>query len=148
MSAHSRKVTWPELFSDRPPINYPAILGAWSPRIVFDYEIGPIGMSAFGCIFFAKRDGTTQCLDPIKGSVRQVAADADDFRTKMNSESWQVENLHSWFVAQVVMNIPRTPSQAYCLAPHPNFTGGMSLQKSKVLAIDAVVWHSIAAQSF
>jgi hypothetical protein len=148
MSANSRNVTWPELFSDRPPINYQAIFGAWSHRLVFDYEIGPIGMSAFGCIFFANRDGTIQCLDPMKGSVRQVAADADDFQTRMNIESWQEENLHSRFVAQVVMNIPRTPSQAYALAPHPNFTGGISLQKSKVLALDAAVWHSISAQSF
>jgi hypothetical protein len=145
----TRRLTWPELFSDRPALDYSRIFGGWAPWIVTDYEIAPIGISALGSLFFAKRDESIQCLDPIRGEIRQVAFDFGQFRANMNSEAWQIENLHSAFVAEIVATgLQREPTQCYALAPHPNFTGGLSLEKSKVVVMDAVVWHSVCAQSF
>ncbi|HKY22537.1 MAG TPA: hypothetical protein VJM31_15095 [Vicinamibacterales bacterium] len=149
MTSHARNVTWTELFSSSPKIDYDKILAQWASRIVVDYEIAPVGMSAFGSIFFMKRDKTVQCLNPIRGDLRQVAKDYDEFGKHMNTVSWQIENLHSMVVAQVVaMGLERPAEQVYALAPHPNFTSGMSLERSKVMVMDAVVWHSISAQSF
>jgi hypothetical protein len=149
MPASSRNVTWSELFSDAPEINCGSIFATWAPAVSLSPEIAPIGMSAFGSIFFAKRDNTIQCLNPLKGSVSQAASTIEEFRRLMNTESWQVEHLHSKVVAQVVtMGFTRKPNQVFGLAPHPNFTGGLSLERSKVIVLDAEVWHSIAFQSF
>jgi hypothetical protein len=147
-SMQTRRLTWPELFSDRPSLDYARIFGEWAPWIVVDYEIAPVGMSALGSLFFAKRDGSIQCLDPIRGEMRQVASDFGQFQANMNSEAWQIENLHSAFVAKIVATgLQREPAQCYALAPHPNFTGGLSLDRSNVVVVDAVVWHSVCAQS-
>ncbi len=144
----TRRLTWPELFSNRPALDYSRIFGEWSPWIVADYQIAPIGMSALGSLFFAKPDESIQCLDPIRGEIRRVASDFGQFQSNMNSEAWQIENLHSAFVAKIVATgLQREPTQCYALAPHPNFTGGLSLE-SNVVVVDAVVWHSVCAQSF
>ena len=149
MPTLSRNLTWPELFSEAPPLDYGRIFACWQPRVAIRGEIAPLGMSAFGSIFFAQRDRTIHCLDPLQGELRTIAEDYTQFQNQMNSERWQIENLHSNWVAEVVaMDVHRSPVQSYALAPHPNFTGGLSLEKSKVLVLDPVVWHSVAAQSF
>jgi hypothetical protein len=49
-SVQTRRRTWPELFSNRPALDYSRIFGEWSPRIVADYQIAPIGISALGSL--------------------------------------------------------------------------------------------------
>lgn len=144
----ARNVTWNELFSETPHIPYDKIFAIWSAAMPIPSQVAPIGMSAFGAIFFLRAEGTVHCLDPLLGSIRQVAFDPSDFKAKMNSETWQVENLLSKLVAQLVLSNVRKPNEVYGLAPHPKFVGEVSLQKSRVMIMDAYVWHSVSFQSF
>jgi len=144
----ARNVTWNELFSETPDIPYDKIFALWSAAIAVPSKMAPIGMSAFGAIFFLREESTVHCLDPLVGSIRQVASDPSDFKAKMNSETWQVENLLSKLVAQLELSNVRKPNQVYGLAPHPNFVGEVSLQKSRVMVMDAYIWHSVSFQSF
>ena len=67
----------------------------------------------------------------------------------MNTESWQIENLHSSWVAEIVASgIQRGPTQVYALAPHPKIVGEVSLERLEVQVMQPVVWHSISAQTF
>jgi hypothetical protein len=148
-ASFSRNVTWSELFSDSPSIDYGQIFQTWRPHIPVPEKIAPIGASALGSIIFMEEKGTVSCLDPIQGKVRQVAASFEAFSSSMNSEVWQIENLHSKVVAEIVsQGHKRAANQSFALAPHPNFTGGISLERSKVMALSTEIWHHISMQSF
>lgn len=131
-----------------PDIPYDKIFAIWSAAVPVPSQIAPIGMSAFGAIFFLREESTVHCLDPLLGSIRQVASDPGDFQAKMNPETWQVENLLAKPVAQLVFANVRKPNQVYASASNPNFVGEVSLQKSRVMIMDAYVWHSVSFQSF
>jgi hypothetical protein len=149
MPSIARNVTWAELFSNNPPLEYGKIIAQWAGKFTVNYEIAPIGISALGSIFFSRRDGTVHCIDPLLGTLRRVAKDMNQFGTNMNTEQWQIENLHSKVVAQIVATgLERPLDKVYALAPHPHLIGGIDLKKSKVMVMDAFVWHSISAQSF
>ncbi len=145
----ARNVTWEELFSDSPPIDYGRIFQSWRPHIEVPEKVAPIGASAFGSIFFMRENEAVSCLDPLQGKVREVSKSFDAFSRDMNSEAWQVENLHSKVVAEIVsQGLKRAANQSFALAPHPNFTSGISLTRSKVMVLSTEIWHHISMQSF
>lgn len=148
-TSFSRNVTWTELFSDSPPIDYGQIFQTWRPYVPVPEKIAPIAVSALGSIFFMEEKGSVSCLDPIQGKVRLVAASFEAFSSSMNVEAWQIENLHSKVVAEIVsQGHKRAANQAFALAPHPNFTGGISLERSKIMVMSTEIWHHISMQSF
>lgn len=140
------KLSWDDLFSQDPSIDFQRIFSLW-PRL----NVGrarPIGMSSLGACFFERPDGAVHVLDPLLGEIAQAVSSAADFGKSMNSPAWQDRFLRPSVVREVVARgLTREPSQVFGFAPHPRFGGG-SLDPRRAVVLDAVVWHSIAAQSF
>jgi len=141
----NRALSWDDLFLQDSSLDFVRILSCW-PQLDFG-RIRPIGLSAFGDCFFERSDGTIHVLDTLHGRVYQVATSMDEFTTKMNSPQWQEEHLMSAFLAQLLENgLSRGPGQVIGFAPHPAFTGKLSA--GQAMALDPIVWHSIAGQIF
>jgi hypothetical protein len=137
------KLTWDDLFSQDPQLDFSRIFAFW-PQL--RGKVLPIGMSAFGDMFFAKPDDSVWKLDVFTGVVEQVAATQTEFGSNMNSVPWQERHLRSLLVFQLKeRGLARTPVQVFAPVPHPAHAGAVNLERAQVL--DAVVWHSISSQA-
>ncbi|OZB46426.1 MAG: hypothetical protein B7X60_08755 [Polynucleobacter sp. 39-45-136] len=126
-----------------PELDFQHVLEQWSPLI--SGPVKPIGMSAFGDIYFLRPDGTVHVLDVLEGAVRHVAESETAFGAYMNSQEWLDANLMPEVVWQLHRRgLVRSPGQVFGFAPHPAFVGKIAPETAMVL--DAVVWHSICSQ--
>jgi len=64
-------LTWADLFIEEPLLDVGRLLRLW-PRTVGDV-LRPIGMSAFGDIYFERPRGQVERLDVLEGGVHCVA---------------------------------------------------------------------------
>jgi hypothetical protein len=145
MSNPSMKLTWDDLFSQDPALDFSRIFSCW-PKLGVG-RARPVGMSAIGTCFFERPEGTVHALNPIRGEIYQVAQSSEEFGKNMNAREWQEENLNSVLVAEILARgLTRSGTQAFGFAPHPRFGGGLTAQRAMVL--DATVWHSISGQAF
>jgi hypothetical protein len=137
------KLTWADIFVDASALNGPALFERWPGTV--QGRVALIGASAFGDLFFHRPDGSVHRLDVLEGGVGQVAATFNEFSRCMNTPEWQQRNLLADGVALLVeRGVSRGSAQFYGFAPHPLLTGKIDWQR--VMALDAVVWHSICAQ--
>jgi hypothetical protein len=136
-------INWNEIFLQDPEIHYSQLLEQWSPLV--SGKIQPIGLSAFGDIYFFRSDGSVQVLDVLEGAVRSVAESQQAFGECMNSKEWQDSNLMPEVVWQLQnRGLIRNPGQVFGFAPHPSLAGKIAPETAMVM--DAVVWHSICSQ--
>ncbi|WP_369644357.1 hypothetical protein [Variovorax sp. V118] len=137
-------LTWDDLFIDAAHLDFRRLLSEW-PDVVTG-QVGPIGASAFGDLFFERRSGAVEKLDVLEGGVHHVAANRPEFATLMNSQPWQEQHLLSNGVALLKeRGVSRSVGQFFGFAPHPVFAG--KIDWSRVMPLDTVVWNSICAQS-
>src|SRR5262245_26522760 len=80
------KLTWDDLFIQDAQIDFERIFSCW-PQLTG--KVRPIGLSAFGDLFFERPDETVWMLDTFSGEVRRVAASQVEFSKLMNSQHWQ-----------------------------------------------------------
>jgi hypothetical protein len=132
-----------DLFSQHPDNDFERLLALW-PRSVSG-PLLPIGMSAFGDVYWERRTGEIQRLDILEGGVQGIAANMDEFKQLMNSQQWQEDNLLSHVVA-LLTNRGLRPggTQCYALVPHPVFSGRIDFDRAMV--IDVYPWHVICSQ--
>ena len=136
-------LTWPEVFIDASSLDFLELLGFWP--LTVSGQLRPIGASAFGDLFFQRPDGQVQRLDVLEGGVRSVASSFDEFSAQMSSPAWKETNLLTEGVALLQeRGVRRGPGQFFAFAPHPALTG--KIDWTRVLPLDAKVWHSICAQ--
>jgi len=129
---------------DAGEVPFQRLLEMW-PRTISG-RLRPIGASVFGHLFFERPSGEVERLDVWEGGVHRVAKSFDEFSRLMNTREWQEDNLLTEGIALLVeRGTARGPGQCYAFAPHPSFTG--KLDWSRVMPMDAVVWHSICAQT-
>ena len=144
MSQNIRRISWDDLLSQDPNLDFKRILGCW-PHLSFG-KVRPIAMSALGTCFFERADGPVLSLSPIEGTVTEIAASEDAFRTAVNHPEWQERHLHVSVVAAILeRSLKRTGVQVFGFAPHPRFGG---IDPKRAVVLDATVWHSISSQSF
>ncbi|WP_139140346.1 hypothetical protein [Variovorax boronicumulans] len=137
-------LTWDDLFVDAEHLDFSKLLTEW-PGVVTG-QIGPIGASAFGDLFFERRSGEVEKLDVLEGGVQLIAPTREEFATLMNAQHWQEQHLLSNGVALLKdRGVLRSAGQFFGFAPHPVFTG--KIDWSSVMPLDAIVWNSICAQS-
>ena len=137
-------LSWSDIFLDGPEFDFQHVLAQWSPLV--EGQLQPIGMSAFGDLYFLRPDGTVHVLDVLEGAVRQVAESQAEFGTSMNSREWQDANLMPDVVWQLQQRgLIRGNGQVFGFAPHPAFVGKIAPETA--MALEAVVWHSICSQS-
>ena len=137
-------LTWDDLFVDAEHLDFGRLLAEW--QSVVTGQVGPIGASAFGDLFFERRSGEVEKLDVLEGGVQRVASSRQEFAALMNDQPWQEQHLLSQGVALLKeRGISRAAGQFFGFAPHPAFTG--KVDWSRVMPLDAAVWNSICAQS-
>jgi hypothetical protein len=137
------RLSWDSLFSQDPSIDFGQIFACWPNA---GGKVLPIGMSAFGDVFYAKPDGSVWRLDSFTGQSKYVASSNDEFGRCMNTEAWQIENLRTALVLGAhSRGLTRGPAQVFAPAPHPIFSGDNAPFKFAVL--DATVWHHISSQA-
>ncbi len=137
-------LTWEELFVDAANLDFSTLLLEW-PLVVIG-QVGPIGASVFGDLFFERRSGEVEKLDVLEGGVHKVAANQAEFAALMNTPSWQEQSLLSNGVALLKeRGVSRSSGQFFGFAPHPVFTG--KIDGARIMPLDAIVWNSICAQS-
>jgi hypothetical protein len=137
------KLTWADIFIDASALKGAALFDQW-PNTV-QGRVALIGASVFGDLFFHRPDGSVHRLDVLEGGVGQVAATFDQFSKCMNTPEWQQKNLLTDGVALLMeRGVSRGNAQFYGFAPHPSLIG--KIDWHRVMALDAVVWHSICAQ--
>ena len=136
-------ISWEEIFLQGPEIDFCQLLEQWSGLV--SGELQPIGLSAFGDLYFRRPEGAVQVLDVLEGVVREVADTEAAFGSCMNSKEWLDANLMPEVVWQVKeRGLVRSPGQVFGFAPHPALVGKIAPETAMVF--DAVVWHSICAQ--
>lgn len=137
-------ITWDDLFVDATDLDFRTLLSEWPSEV--NGQVAPIGASVFGDLFFERRSGEVEKLDVLEGGVHRVAASRQEFAALMNTLSWQEQNLLSNGVALLKeRGVTRAAGQFFGFAPHPAFAG--KIDWARVIALDAVVWNSICAQS-
>ena len=136
-------LSWSDIFLQGPEIDFGRLLEQWSSLV--SGRLQPIGLSAFGDIYFLRPNDTVQVLDVLEGSVHQVAESQKAFSECMNSKDWQDANLMPEVVWQIQQRgVLRGPGQVFGFAPHPSLAGKIAPETA--MAMDAAVWHSICAQ--
>lgn len=137
------KMSWADIFIHAAEFDFQPLLGQWPQTI--SGRLQPIGASAFGDLFFLRPNGNVERLDVLEGGVHPVASSADEFKSLMNSAAWQEQNLLTQGVALLLeKGLVRGPGQFWGFAPHPSTIG--KIDWGRVMALDALVWHSICAQ--
>jgi hypothetical protein len=137
------RLGWPDIFTDASALDFPALLALW-PRTISG-SLQPIGASAFGDLYFLRPNGSVERLDVLEGGIHFVASSSTEFGKLMNSPEWQSSNLLTEGVALLQeRGISRELGQFFAFAPHPVFLG--KIDWSRVMPLDASIWHSICAQ--
>jgi hypothetical protein len=138
------RLGWPDIFTDASALDFPELLAHW-PRTITG-RLQPIGASAFGDLYFHRPNGNVERLDVLEGGTRLVAASHKEFGAFMNSQEWQESNLLTEGVALLLeRGLTRGPGQFFAFTPHPSFGG--KIDWSRVVPLDATIWHSICAQA-
>ncbi len=139
------QLTWADLIIDDLPPEAPAWLGEWNWLI--RGQVAPLFLSKFGDWYLRRRNGSTEVLDVLTGTVCLVAQSPEEFQARVNDPLWQEERLLSLLVYQLhdLGKVP-TAGQCYGVAPHPAFGG--KLVPESVLLMDIPVWQSICSQIF
>lgn len=139
-----KNLSWTDLFVDASSLDFEALFSEW-PGLIKE-EVAPIGASAFGDLFYQNRSGAVFKLDVLEGGVSHIADSIEQFSELMNSKKWQEYHLLSEGVALLKQKgLERSPVQFFGFAPHPALAG--KIDWSRVMLLDAIVWHSICAQS-
>jgi hypothetical protein len=137
------KLTWSDLFTEDPSLDMGRLIGLW-PRTVCG-GLRPIGMSAFGDIYFERPSGQVERLDVLQGGVHPVASTREEFASSMNTRQWQEENLLSEGILLLAeRGLRRSPQECFAFVPHPMFSG--KIDWSRAVVMDAYPWHSICSQ--
>lgn len=137
-------LSWPDIFTDASALDFLELLALWPGAV--QGRLQPIGASAFGDLYFQRPNGSVERLDVLEGGVHLVASSNGEFGGLMNSPEWQRSNLLTEGVALLLeRGLKRGSSQFFAFAPHPVFTG--KIDWSRVMPLDAKVWHSICAQA-
>ena len=138
------QLSWPDIFIDASELNFGALLAEWPGAVAG--PLGPIGASAFGDLYFQRSAGNVERLGALEGGVHPVADSFEAFQRLMNNPHWQESNLLTSGVALLhERGVHRGAGQFYGFAPHPALTG--RIDWSRVMPLDAVVWHSICSQT-
>jgi hypothetical protein len=138
------RLSWPDLFSQDPDLDFERLLSLWPSTVSGIYR--PVGMSAFGDIYIERPTNEIERLDVLEGGLHQVAANMELFKKLMNSQTWMEENLLSQAVALLISRgLKRGPAQCFALTPHPVWTGRIDFERAMVM--DAYPWHSICSQA-
>ncbi|WP_287019226.1 hypothetical protein [Herbaspirillum sp.] len=139
-----KNLSWTDLFVDASLLDFEALFSEW-PGLIKEGG-APIGASAFGDLFYQNRSGAVFKLDVLEGGVGHIADSIEQFSELMNSKQWQEYHLLSEGVALLKQKgLERSPVQFFGFAPHPALAG--KIDWSRVMLLDAIVWHSICAQS-
>lgn len=138
------RLSWPDIFTSAQELNFPELLAYWPSTV--SGRLQPIGASAFGDLYFQRPNGNVERLDVLEGGVHIVATSPGDFQANMNSQQWQESNLLTEGVALLLeRGLKRGAGQFFAFAPHPSFAG--KIDWSRVMPLDAKIWHSICAQA-
>jgi hypothetical protein len=137
------KMPWDAIFIDADQLDATALFSLW-PHTV-EGVVALIGASAFGDLFFQRRDGSIHRLDVLEGGTKEIADTHEAFAALMNTRSWRDEHLLTEGVALLIeRGVKRGRAQFYAFAPHPAFTG--KIDWHRVMVMDARVWHALCAQ--
>jgi hypothetical protein len=140
------KLTWADLLIQNIPLeDVLKWIEPWAPLVSGQFAL--VFMSKFGNWFLRRRDGTTDELSVIDGTLQRVANNDQEFAACVNRIEWQEEHLLSFHVLKLhERGLIPGPGECYAFAPHPVFTGRIELSHAHVTSIP--VWQSIAAQSY
>ena len=123
--------------------DWAAILTEWHWLVPRDLTVWMV--NRFGDIFFVPEDGSIQLLDIGAGSVKQLAANREDFYTQVaigdNADNWFLISLTDKCVASGLM---LGPGQCYAFKSAPIFGGEYSVENIEIM--DLAVNYSLMAQ--
>jgi hypothetical protein len=120
-------------------------LGHWKGWL--NGPVSPICMSKFGDWFLRRMDGSTLELSVIEGTVQTIATTPDEFAILVNTPDWQEKHLLPFLIKQLYeRGIAPQAGQCYGFAPHPRFTGKISIDQIMIMEIG--IWQSICADTF
>ena len=140
-----RTLSWNDLFIQDPSIDVAQLLSEWRPPRVIG-PVQPIGLSAFGDVYFLRPDGSVHVLDGFEGEVRLAAHSDEEFAAYMKSASWQDANLMPAVIQQLhARGLALGPGQVFGFAPHPALVG--KIKPEGALVLSARAWHSICSQT-
>jgi len=139
------KLTWDDLLIQQFPADrVEGWLTNWSGWL--SGRVAPIAMSKFGDWFLRREDGSTDELSVLEGTYERVAASPEEFESLMNQRQWQEQHLLSLLVLSLhEKGIVPKEEECYAFAPHPMFTGKISLDHVMVMKIG--VWQNICVQT-
>ncbi len=137
------QLSWQDLFTDDPSFDIKRLVDLWPNTL--RGRLRPIGMSAFGDIYFERETGHVERLDVLERGTTSIADSREQFASLMNTPQWQETNLLSRGVELLVeRGLRRQSNQCFAFAPHPIFVG--KLDWDRVMLMDAFPWHSICSQ--
>ncbi len=108
-------------------------------------RVRPVLVTAFGEIFVETETGEIWSADPLELCCGKVADNDEDFQALFNDSGWAQERL----LSEVLLlakdrGLSRQPDQVFGLAPHPCFSGEISVDRC--MPMDLCTWHNIATQ--
>lgn len=135
---------WGDIFLRGVEIDFQSLLVEWSH--IIRGPVQPVGMSAFGDIYFLKPDGSIQFMDVLEGEIRVAAATQAEFTQHISSQEWLDANLMPEVVWQLrSRGLFCGPGQVYGFAPHPALVG--KIEADTAMVFDSTVWNSICRQT-
>ena len=136
-------LAWSDLFSEASDVDLQRVLSLWPASV--HGMLRPIGMSAFGDVYFERPDGAIERLDVLEGGVGRVAPSFFAFRQQMSSSAWQEANLLSEGVALLrERGLSRAAGECFAFVPHPTLTGKLDFGHTMVMS--ALAWHAVCSQ--
>lgn len=93
------RITWNELTVSMDGVDLDGLLSEW--RWLVDESYQPVLISSLGDLFLRHDDGRVFWLDAGGGSLSEVAASTEEFKSLMV----QPQNANEWFVPQLVGDI-------------------------------------------
>lgn len=138
------RLEWGEIFYQGEGIDFHNLIKEWTSLLIG--SIQPIGMSAFGDIYFLRSDGSVCVLDVLEGEVRDAALTQTEFAEKMNCPEWLEDNLMPEVVWQLrSRGLVCGRGQVYGFAPHPALAG--RIDAGTAMVFDSAVWNAICSQT-
>jgi len=120
-----------------------AALSVW-PELA-NRRIRPLLVTAFGDIYIETDTGEVLAAKPIELECIHVCDSVDELQELFSKPKWAEEQLITDLALLAKeRGISREQHQVFAFAPHPSFTGILSIEN--LMPMDINIWHSISIQ--
>jgi len=108
-------------------------------------RLRPLLVTAFGDIYVELDTGEVYVAKPLELSCERVTGSVQELEKLFADTAWAQQQLISEMALLASERcIPRQMHQVYAVAPHPTFSGRITIEG--LMAMDLKVWHSISTQ--